>query len=446
MFIRFARKHAIIPFAIFGATIIALLSHSIHAAKDDIRISLRDMEGDRSALQDVVLEGILGDGFHETAFEISGGKLSSRTKIYEDAKPVRSYYLPGKLISSGFPIDSIQARDFIYSVIDEPFSFNRISIGKYDLQQRMIGSSKLKLNISSTAGNTYSNTPNYGLAVIGGKAYFTPLVTLDYSGTSGIYETLGFFNGGDEERPDEESRLLASLDLEGNNSYKGTGLEVLGLEAVGNKLALIAARNGEVIVQGYDSESGELLGEAAVGEYVRGGSKDSEAGSAIARGVNEQYHADVDMDSQMINLSFRTSESTQEEWVQAVASVSLADGVELLNKQDVRIKGRFSSDRDFTMYSYRNGKLYLAMSKVIDEEAGDLGHPTSGLAARSLTIRVYEGGKQMYIGELATDMNEDFIEDYFMGQNQMNMHKGLSMYRLWKGLRFRDATDASSLE
>ncbi|TCN01231.1 hypothetical protein EV294_101684 [Paenibacillus sp. BK033] len=388
-------RHAALPIFILALLLIASQFMLVHADNDNGVFYLKDHEGEQAALSDVTISGELGDGFHSTLFKLFDGKVTTGTKLFDPPRAVwYNSTQPDKLkgkwrFDNIFSPDSIVARD-----PNDPGSYWQASvhpnITEYDDSNQP--------RSDNTA--TYTNRLEYGLASVGDQYYFAVPSTNRYVGTSGIY-ALTFTSGRDYKGQLPESEALATFSLDKNKGDGSSEIQVLGLEAVGGKLALVLEEDQKLVIRSYDSKSGELLGEAAVSGFSISGS----AKAVQGRSFYESYESYSDSVSNTLCLAFM-SNPDQGQVRKTVWSFDLANGVKLLDETAVTYPDDMESNlRDLKSANYANGRLYVIYqsteTKVESNIVFDIARP------KHLMIRVYKASKLQYEGELVTDRNQD---------------------------------------
>ncbi len=395
------RKHAAIPVLIAALALIVAMAFHFYRMKDDSTFALKDLSGNRNVLEDVVIRGQLGDGYHRTSWRLDEGRLETSTEIFKQPIQPENYrYIPGmnkRIGDAEYRVGGNREFDIM--------SFRRPPGENYLMP---VGTAYVTPPIQygqSGNGNTvtYANPLEYGIARIGDKVYFTVPVTYDSTGTSGIYE-LNFFDWGLSlvvDKNDYPARKVADVPLEENASGQSPGIDVLGLESVGDSLVLISVENHALKLRSYDAASGKLLGEATVQEFYLPDRPDTPSG---AETYGENYEAFVDDKQQALNLSFRGSGQRY------LLSFDLSKGVELIDT----LKASFSDGEEDAYQgiyaaSYRNGKFYIVRTfrdtrKVAGDPYYDIVLP------RHCYVYVYERSELVYKGELATDLNDDSVE------------------------------------
>lgn len=427
------RKHAALPAAVLAVAIIAAIFVRLYGLKDRETIELHHLSGDPSVLADLVIDGAVSDSYHRTAFTIENGVLRKQTELYEEPFYVQNVrYSPGA---------RLKRDDREYEVHPSFLSGTDFDIVYYEYRNRRHvggGTAKIDTGLAYASSNDYytlTNAQEYGLAFVGDRIFYAPPTTLDYKGTSGIYEVTKFHARSRlsiEQPPEQESRLLAELDLNGNSAERREGIEILGLEAAGDKLALVVLLDGKLAVRGYHSDSGQMIGEVRLEEKVWGpeiadapGDSETEETSSEER-YYQGYAASADDDIGVLNLKFRSSLTTNEKRRMMVVSVALSDdGLRLLNKAKLC---RGDEEYGDAQYSYRNGKLYEA--EIVYERNADQYVAYDALKPKRLLLRAYEGERLVYEGEIGTDVNDDNVQ-------ASHIHDAYAYGLAYDGTRFR---------
>jgi len=386
--------------------VIILVFIKIYTFKDNGTFYLKDLQGDRSSLSDVSISGYLHDGYHNTSFKIDDGIVVTRTKIYNSAKeyiskqktPVR--YIYGVHYDASLSITGQKIAIYI--------NYNDYT----DLKSIKYGAAYLKTDIVcekySEGSYTLTNHAYYGLVKIDDKLYYTVPTTRDYTGTNSIFEIsdLNDYAAALLQKDAVEqgkARVLASFSLDKNKDDASSGIEVLGLEAVGDKLALILVDENRLVVRGFESSSGEVFGEAVLEDFAIAGHRRDNLKNPEAPSYYESYEAFSD--ENVLNISFIRSDSQPDNLKRTIISFDFSDGVKLVNKTDASYT-EGNIDRIYDM-TYKSGKLYVAMS--LREFAENSSIPFDILRPSRFMIYVYKASDLIYKGELMTDINEDNI-------------------------------------
>lgn len=384
---RIWKRHVAVPALLAALGVLAYSALNVEAGKQREPFAWADLEGDRSAVANVTLSGALGDGYHRTTFAARGGTITSETTVY--ATPRRARPLPYILIGEKFGDEKIE----IYGPMPYEIRWSDGHRGaSVQVSPRLVGS-----------GTEYNNPLEYGIAKIGDKYYFAVPTTRKYTGTNGIYEL--DFNHIDESYRGI-SRQLASIPLDKNDDPSSAGIEVLGLEAVGDKLALLTAEDGKLMIASYDSGSGKLLGRVKIDDFVLAGRPEASGRSAT---YYEGYRAYVDEEQEMLSLRFsgsaadRTARNTV--WTVSLkpGDMGLADKTELSKVEGMAAPDSFKFDGD--RIRYLDGRLYVVRALSESEETSAI--PMSIARPMRLFLEAYEEGGLVYRGELKSEMNDD---------------------------------------
>ncbi|MBB6672971.1 hypothetical protein [Cohnella nanjingensis] len=394
------KKHAAIPAFVAAIALLIAIAVQTYGMRDNGTFALKDLTGSRDAIGDVAIGGELLDGYHRTNFRLQAGTVTTHTAIFEQPRSADMYtYNPGMAKR----IDDMQ--------------FNVSGIGTYEITSYKltnpdayfipVGSAEVTPAISNGKTNsaTFANQPEYGVAKVGDKVYFTVPVSAEFTGKSGIYE-LRFHQWGlppAVDRKQYAARKVAEINLDANASPEQPHIEVLGLEAVGAKLILLSVEGPTLKISSYDSDSGKLLGEASVPDfYLPGRPGEKPAGT---NGYVENYEAYADPAQDMLNVSFRGSEGRR-----LILSFDVSRGVQVVNTVQADLaEGANLGYGDTNYMSYRNGKLYVLRN--IHEARTSDASPMYDLALpQHFYIYVYAQSKLVYRGELLTDRNEDNME------------------------------------
>ncbi|CAI6082805.1 hypothetical protein [Cohnella sp. JJ-181] len=403
------KKHAAIPIAATAVCIILAFAFSTYGSKEKARFELKDLAGSREALRDVEIGGELTDGYYRTAFRIAEGILGTKTKIFEQPKDPNRYPFGGANQTGDEITYSFDNRSVSYHILAWQWKDNDpIAVRETELNP------PIAYHGPEADANAVrmANSAEYGLAKIGDRVYYTPPVSSYFTGTSGIYE-LKFYEWGlgpFVDKQDYAPRKVADIPL-GANKAGGNGIEVLGMKAVGDRLALLTVQNHALVVQGYDSVSGRVLGEVSVPDFYPVG-RPSDPAAASAH--YEPYESYADESGDRLIVSFRRSAAGEEARAPTTVLVlDFAGGVKLVQRFELSLDEGESRTLGYVSdMQYLNGKLYVVKSWQ-GQAAGPESDPARAIRRvrnqNRLYLYVFEPSQLIYKGELITDMNEDRI-------------------------------------
>lgn len=403
------KKHAALPLLAVALIVIAAMGLNTYGMRNNGTFELKDLSGSRKALGDAAISGELRDGYHRTAFRLQDGQVDTQTEIFAQPAWAEVYrYNPGRTKRLGDMEYSVQNTLTSYEISSRKRKYSYyVPEGWTTVTPHLT----YKGPDREQNGITLANPPEYGLAAGGSGVYFTVPVSAYFTGQSGIYK-LNFSEWGFP-TPENEAEYapvrIADISLDANKSGQGAGIEVLGLEAVGDGVALIFVENNTLRIRSYDGDSGEIRGEAAVPSFYLPAREGNDR-PAGAEAYYEGYEAHVDQDLGVLNLSFRSSASTNESTHVLMLSVDFSDGVNIV----CELKTAFADGEEDTYsgishISFRNGKLYVI--KTFRERATDESRFMYDIVRpKHFYVYVYEQSELAYKGELVTDLNEDNIK------------------------------------
>jgi hypothetical protein len=428
------KRHAALPALAAAIAILVALAASTYQAKDSGTFEVRDLLGSREAIGDVVIRGELRDGVHQTRFRIEEGRMRADTELFEQPKQAYLYrYVPGSPVRYGGMEYFVQNESSMHTITSR-----RITEQGYSIP---VGSAEVvpppmrRDPEDSNDGVRLANPPEYGLARIGDSVYYTVPVSSRSIGSSAIYELKfyqwGFRTGIDPQ--DYAHRKLADIPLDANESGQGAGIEILGLEAVGDRLALIFAENGALHVRSYDVRTGEPLGEATVPEF-RLPAREGDSGASGVASFYESYEAYPDHERSTLTLNFRRGSSVANRIDMTALSFGFSGGVKLADRTDLSFSdGEEDTYSGISLLSYRDGKLYAIRSYRGPETEQpralfDIVRP------KHLYAYVYEQSRLIYKGEIVTDWNEDNIRAYNQSPYQGSFGYDQTDYRYFTNI------------
>ncbi|MFD0960498.1 hypothetical protein [Paenibacillus chungangensis] len=396
------KRHAALPLGLIGLAIVVGLLIHLYQLRGDGTLVLDDIRGDRAAIEDVTISGVVKDGYHETAFRMEEGTMHTRTTLYDYPMRVRSNMLAASkeeypvVIGSG----EYDAENAFYD-----------GMGRYRIVRKNYNRNRSEMYRSYAiieTGLRYTgdkipstNRHEYGLAAIGDRLFFVPVTTSEYKGESGIYEVRSFQRYPNVRLKGEENdvRLLTPIALEEGK------VEVLGLESVGGKLVLLLMKEGQLVIQAYDGDTGKRIGELTVRELV------SVEAEGMAEHPAERFYPNYEAFSHPEDemITFRFDIAADNKRAMRVISLSVADGVERVHSQRLNYPGNQDRWKDFNYFIYLHDKLYMLTQVAYDY--ADIHIPIASHKPRRIVIRVYSSDEELlYEGELKTDMNADELE------------------------------------
>jgi hypothetical protein len=424
---------------------------SVYARKEAGQFTLRDMAGDRSVLSGVSLGGTLADSVHFTDFTIANGAVQANTtlKAYpQENNPIYPYLGKVKL-----------GDERIYEVNFATFSLNELFItdggrsgygqertaklqprlyfrqsGEKDSPESSVMERPTPLsnadqgfspangeaspaNFTSTVTYELANQLPYGLTEANGNIYYIVPTTRKWEGVNSLYK-LAFRNNDSKNASNEipESIALASFDLDAIKAADSAGMDILGLESVGGKLAVIIAESGQLKVYCFDSESGQSLGEVVVAKSFALPGLEMEAGnseSISGKRYDERYQAYPDKKNNQLNLLFNSYNNDAASSHATVWTLDLSAAPKVINQSEVTFAAEDGKDNQGNMataVAFREGKLYLLkvleQSQLRDEEIYLPARP------ERIFVHVYEQSKLVYKGEVLTDATDDLFHVY----------------------------------
>jgi hypothetical protein len=422
------KKNVAIPLLVVAIVIIIAMAVNTYTLKDKGTIYMKDLFGSREAFRNVTISGELRDGYHRTVFRVEEGQMISNTEIFKQPQWADNYrFVPGGAKRMGGGL--------------EYYHSNGVGVSSYEFTSRKImdyysipiGTATVSLPIYYKNPEqhkdtvTYANSPEYGLAKIGDKVYFTVPVSTYFTGTSGIYE-LKFSEWGFRSLVNYKeyaAHKIVDISLDANETDDQPGIEILGLEAIGKHLVLLSVESNELIIRSYDSDNGEKLGEAVIPDfYLPDRQRDNRPAGAEVH--NEQYEAYSDPESNILNLSFKRSSSTQNLMNVTLLSVDFTGGVKVVNT--VKTSFEDGEEDGISHMSYRDGKLYV-IKTFREPESAQSRLMYDFLRPKHFYIYVYEHSNLIYKGELVTDLNEDNIRAINLSPSNNGFGYGQMDYR-----------------
>jgi hypothetical protein len=415
------KRHIALPLLLVVILLVVVMLIQVRDTQQLATYTVKNWYGDASVLEDVVISGAVIDANHTTSFSWRENEVAVETNVYPYAQDEWRY-----LYSDGF---YKRIGEYYYSNLTQSLAQEfYISRQRFQHNQSISSESALAIipinRIYNLGENMHvlTNEITYGLAEADGEVFFTAPTTRLYKGMNGIYK-LSF---SDKQayitpRDRQQSAPIMTFSMEQNEQHNSSYIEVLGLEAVGDKLALITIKDDALHIDGY-STTGEGLGEIEVAPF-RLVSRDSSTEEESA-GYYESYEAYSNHHNETLSLSFLDRNG-----IRKIVSIDFSSGVELVDlTQFPANQQTLQEDRDYAhgarFITFKQGKLYYG---GVFRSASEGARGISEIAPASFLLHVYEQGELIYKGELMTDINDDLIR--LNRPNMYSLSYSISDYR-----------------
>lgn len=399
------KRHIALPLALLAAVFIVFTLAQVIGAKEQGTYKIVDEYGDRAVLEDVAIRGSIVDANHRTDFTWQGAEVNTETTIYPHAQHEWRYrYAPGFYERIGDHYYAVHLGMWIqdYSISRHTFRGNK----QLEQETATLTVPVAQIEVRDDNSAEYTNTLAFGLAGAGEDTFFTAVTTDGYKGTNGIYKLV--YNDSSQyvdpsERQPSLPIMTFSLDANADDN-SSTSIAVLGLEAVGDKLALILLKNDALVIEGYSTD-GQWLGEAVVSPFALVGNEHTEAENSPKH--YEQYEAYSNAESNSLSLSFRSNQGQR-----TVVSLDFSEEIKLadvttISTDSSSLREDYDYEHGARFITFKNGRLYYAGAfREVDEDGANYLNAMSPL---KFLVHVYEHGEQIYRGELVTDVNDDLI-------------------------------------
>jgi len=472
------RNLALILLIIPSIIIISAFAY-VFAKRDDITFYLKDIRGDKSALSDITIAGVLQDQYHGQHFEIKNGEVNHHFEYYDktsDALEPAVNYVNG--ISSGDLVYNFQNNYKITPDADtkvtstESTTYGDLQNGDYSIEERTIVSNKVEFiaeirvrhkdwekNIDknhfsihtgvvlegdgfeyeftetvekqpdgtehilyrgSSINTLAINNNNLGkcMALLEGKLYFTIPTTKECYGENGIFvvdEYEYWWEADVEGREIGKGRKIVRLNLDEHN------IDVMGLEAVNEQLVLIMMIDNILTLRTYDKE-GNFIDEISFEDIDM-----QTTGTTNIYPMN--YEAFIN--GNILNLSLNKS-SYGSSQAKALISVEIGDEIKEKHKiHDLDFNNEIT--QHYNIYA-KDDKLYIVTSVQNPNENNKSQYDV--LRPRHFIIMVYENSDLLYKGELVTDADED-LEIERLKNHTGGFGYNMLDYRHFEGIELR---------
>ncbi|MFC5463535.1 hypothetical protein [Lederbergia graminis] len=384
------KRHLPILTLIASIILLTVLLSKVHAAKSNANFIWKDVKGERSVLNGISISGELADAYHRTKFIVENGKVNYKTDVldipqtmYQQQSEKEFTFHRAGQITNNF---EVELKD--YSKTPSSSYARIITDIEYNLSKSLYGVS-------------FVNTHHYGLTTISDKVFYTAPTSSNAGGVNGIYElkfTEYYINTIQEKY---NPRTLTTFEL--NKVNDQTGIQVLGLEAVGNKLALILIKNHKLTIRVFDSETGTQLGETNLKDDFFIGDQENPEAKEVHRSNYDSFSY-----NDLLILSFPSLGSTENDSKKTIISIDFTDEVKIIGINKGRFTNSTSRDSDNIeeMY-YKNNKLYIVNTAVDRAKENDVNRAV--LLPKYIKVYVYDENGLIYEGRLETDIHDDYL-------------------------------------
>ncbi|HLU22302.1 MAG TPA: hypothetical protein VKZ77_07440 [Bacillaceae bacterium] len=384
------KRHLPILTLIASIILLTVLLSKVHAAKSNANFIWKDVKGERSVLNGISISGELADAYHRTKFIVENGKVNYKTDVldipqtmYQQQSEKEFTFHRAGQITNNF---EVELKD--YSKTPSSSYARIITDIEYNLSKSLYGVS-------------FVNTHHYGLTTISDKVFYTAPTSTNAGGVNGIYElkfTEYYINTIQEKY---NPRTLTTFEL--NKVNDQTGIQVLGLEAVGNKLALILIKNHKLTIRVFDSETGTQLGETNLKDDFFIGDQENPEAKEVHRSNYDSFSY-----NDLLILSFTSLGSTENDSKKTIISIDFTDEVKIIGINKGRFTNSTSRDSDNIeeMY-YKNNKLYIVNTAVDRAKENDVNRAV--LLPKYIKVYVYDENGLIYEGRLETDIHDDYL-------------------------------------
>lgn len=443
------RKHTAAIAVLITLMIAGISIGGISSAQNNGTLYLKDIEGSRNVLGDVIIQGVLQDKYHGQRFTIKDGEISQRFKFYDEGsdlvKSTLSPYGNSKDIGGIEYFQTIETEpspDANKSVDREPWDPEMHVTGGTDYVKPE-NLSYIKEITKTDKVDLYASFNKHNISESDGIIKVNTGITLQSNKKEFEFQKIYYKN--EEENPQVErvTSESASVRLPTYNNYnsgytfingklyftvltdktasgsngifridewgtwpnwdrvdtygkveKITGfnldkhnIDVLGLENVSNKLVMYLLVDNILTFRAYDPETGKMLDELKAGKVVLYG--DNKNYQAFSKG-NDLTVCFLDPTGIVVHVKLEDK-------------LSLEHVVKSLN-----FVGRKEAVTAFYNVEAVNGKLFI-LTYAADETEN--GVSVDILKRRHFLVLVYDrgkpAGKLLYKGEIVSDAYED---------------------------------------
>lgn len=373
---------------IISIAIIAWIVIQLHALGTESTLYIKNVSGDPSVLNDVVVSGLIQDKYHGQKFSITNDNVSQAFKAY-------THYLDGQ---NG---DSAEQEQVVNEEKINEFSIRRGSrpddLGSrrrkniYAIIEGSFGEMVYHTGVTtrSWAGNEEHNL----YRIVKGELYFT--VDTDYgdNGKNGIFKVKDFYHQESDQQVGKVDRIF-TIDLDETNDVR-----VYGLEVVNDKIILITSGADELKLYLFNPKNGAL--------------EDMQSIKVNEELINHYVEFKMFTNDNRLNIYFKNRLSQTPEQLENestnyfnnkeidIITLKVTDTIDVENRTNVV----FDRDRlvliEVEDIVYIKDKLYFA-ALAYDHRR----YPHK--SQYNHYIFAYKGNEDLYKGQLSTDIFEDY--------------------------------------
>src|SRR5690606_27037748 len=325
------KRHIALTLTIVAAVLIIAALVLVRGAKEHGTYEITHLYGDPSVMEGITISGAIQDEHHRTSFVWLDDHVDSKTVVF--AKPHRNWTYHYRRLYE-------RINDYYYTV--HLNSYKGLKIERNSLHHNRWEHSEyieMELPIARLFyKESYSSDDmrrlSYGLAEVEGELYITLVTTTGYEGINWIFK-LNSDKWYKQLYPNAsfEPTQIMSYRSDLNDIENTTQTAVLGLEAVGDSLALILVRDDKLVIEGYRTD-GEKLGETAVTPFIFEEINDELAEEDGSARYGVEYEAYHDAENGMLTLSFRNQQSQLQRTTVTVQCTE--DGIKLIDITELK--------------------------------------------------------------------------------------------------------------
>ncbi len=413
-------------------------------------MELITLQGSSDVLDAIQLNGQIYDGYHQKNFSLINNKIYSSTKVRTSFQPIS----PSR---TGILFPFKEVGEYAVTVEKHNASFNHYVVFhqlKKDYYRPVVTVPvyiPARSSPHSPSNLSFTLSEQNGATNIGDNYYFTLPLTSDFSGENGIYklnvarQAEEEFLGLDSQTEAAKSPPIVTFTMNTESTEADTGINVLGLEAIDNKLMLILMKDDTLFFRFY-TEDGAFAGEQQL-DYIESRMKSSLEDEHNYYYNNRRfpdYTAFRDDQLQQLTLSFQLGSKFLFVTLNASEQPDIID----ITETDLLKKGeRLDGFTNHSIYNarYLDRKLYI-LASIRELTTED--YSTQYIELRQnnkLRLTVYDNGDLTYEGELKSDINDDRIHWNNFTESGYSLHEAkhrrfaqLSIQPLQKGASKHD--------
>ena len=417
------RKHRGKITITIAVIVLILTIVELYTLADQATLYIRDIKGNPSVLENIIISGAIEDKYHGQYFSIENNQVNKTNKFYDHhvinkKEEVKKALTNRVKVSEDMYLFEVSTRHprgnnaFVYARVFGSFQhFTEYNTGVIN----GIGEENTYLKID--------NNNNY--TVLNETIYFTVNTAPGFRGENGIYKVVDPYYASLTEKGKIEK--IIPIDLDETNNQLG----VVGITSKNNLLILITQLENRLMVTAYNPETRAVVSEDSLELELRYPNREV----VIIEENNHlhlcfEYQQEKFYESRNLDIGYIYPPSQE----RVIVTIEVKEGIQIKNVSKIETLDLEYNMVDKDKVFYVEDKLFVFGNMFrIKENRFDF----------TYHFFVYEGDTLLYHGELVTDIAEDFIgikEDY-RGDQLRRQNAYYSIERYFERYDFRNIQD-----